>query len=486
MTKYDDEVGPLPSISNEYATAQLGDQRRVKRLIQVAEALRQAPGQSFPRLMTSGAELEGYYRLVNNPNVNYLDIFEPHAVMTSERAAQVKRVAVLHDSSEFEYQGEVPRRGLGRLRSEGQGFLAHTSLAIAADGSQRPLGVIAQKCWARTGRRSSRTARGRRLSGAEYARQNDKESERWWEGVSEASARLKGRTEVIHVMDREGDAFVLLAQMAEAQERFIVRAAHDRNVGAEVVFGTEDRLSDALQGATLVQEREVVLSKRKGIQTPRAQKLTPDRSGRMATLEIRAMQVVLKRPPYLKEGEPWLLLNVVHVVEKDPPAGQAKVEWKLYTTEPITTAEEVMEIVDMYRARWQIEEYFQALKTGCRLEERQHESYEALVNALAIFIPIAWQALLLRNLSRRAPDTPATAALTEQQIEVLRECSSVKLGEQPTVRQALMAVAQLGGHIKNNGDPGWKVLGRGMERLFALEAGWTAAKRQQGNRKCDG
>jgi hypothetical protein len=41
-----------------------------------------------------------------------------------------------------------------------------------------------------------------------------------------------------------------------------------------------------------------------------------------------------------------------------------------------------------------------------------------------------------------------------------------------TVRDAMLGVAALGGHIKNNGDPGWQVLGRGFRRFLELEEGW--------------
>jgi hypothetical protein len=35
----------------------------------------------------------------------------------------------------------------------------------------------------------------------------------------------------------------------------------------------------------------------------------------------------------------------------------------------------------------------------------------------------------------------------------------------------MLAIAALGGHIKNNGDPGWLVLGRGLHDLLLLELG---------------
>jgi IS4 transposase len=38
------------------------------------------------------------------------------------------------------------------------------------------------------------------------------------------------------------------------------------------------------------------------------------------------------------------------------------------TTEAVETAEQVAAVVDAYRARWLIEEFFKALKTGCGFE----------------------------------------------------------------------------------------------------------------------
>jgi hypothetical protein len=48
------------------------------------------------------------------------------------------------------------------------------------------------------------------------------------------------------------------------------------------------------------------------------------------------------------------------------------------------------------------------------------------------------------------------------------------LPRKPTARDALLAVATLGGHLKSNGDPGWLVLGRGLHDLLLLEMGWRA------------
>jgi hypothetical protein len=165
------------------------------------------------------------------------------------------------------------------------------------------------------------------------------------------------------------------------------------------------------------------------------------------------------------------------VLESGTNGDDEPVQWLLATSEPIATTADIERVVDIYRSRWVIEEYFKALKTGCAYEKRQLESDHTLFNGLALLVPIAWQLLLLRTLARDHADIPATQALTETQVAVLVATSAKKLSPLLTVREAMLAIAGLGGHIKNNGDPGWMVLGRGFEHLLMLEKGWIAAKR---------
>ena len=44
--------------------------------------------------------------------------------------------------------------------------------------------------------------------------------------------------------------------------------------------------------------------------------------------------------------------------------------------------EEAIQIIEWYEQRWLIEEFFKALKTGCRMEERQLRSADALEASL--------------------------------------------------------------------------------------------------------
>jgi Transposase DDE domain len=166
----------------------------------------------------------------------------------------------------------------------------------------------------------------------------------------------------------------------------------------------------------------------------------------------------------------------VHVWEPNPPDNVEPVEWFLYTTEPIKTADQQLAVVDYYRARWTIEEYFKAIKTGCNFERRQLRDYEALTNLLAVFAPIAYRLLLIRSEATRVPHEPHSDLVSSDHLDVLRAQGRIPLPPQPT--NIYLAIAALGGHIKYSGDPGWLTFLRGYEKLEILVERWRSAKLQ--------
>lgn len=170
-----------------------------------------------------------------------------------------------------------------------------------------------------------------------------------------------------------------------------------------------------------------------------------------------------------------LNVNVVTAIERGCARGVAPVAWFLVTTEPTETRAQIEFIVDAYRTRWMVEEFFKALKTGCQFERRQFESYQSLDNALAIFLPIAVRLLALRGASRAAPSAPCTT-MTPRQIAILRLHTRRFMSPIPTNEEATMALAEFGGHLRSNGPPAWAILGRALDRLLLIEIGWNHHK----------
>ncbi len=194
------------------------------------------------------------------------------------------------------------------------------------------------------------------------------------------------------------------------------------------------------------------------------------RSSRNCNLSISAGTIEIIRPNLQPLNLPkTLTVNVVRIEEENPPTGEQPIDWTLFTTEPIDTKENILKTVDMYRKRWLIEEYFKALKSGCAYEQRQLESYQTLLIALAILVPIAWNLLLMRALSRIDTGVAAKHFFSSMQFRILRK--KFGLGEQATLEEALRTLARLGGHLKHNGPPGWMTIGRGYHDLLMMELG---------------
>ncbi len=88
--------------------------------------------------------------------------------------------------------------------------------------------------------------------------------------------------------------------------------------------------------------------------------------------------------------------------------------------------------------------------------------------------PIAWRLLLLRNDARDQPAIAASQVLDSDEIDVLRAAVAKRrrLPENPTILDAMLSIASLGGHLKHNGAPGWQTLASGYESLCLLVEGW--------------
>jgi hypothetical protein len=278
---------------------------------------------------------------------------------------------------------------------------------------------------------------------------------------------MKGRATVIHVADREADFYELVSHFVANKMRFVVRFRRHRTVEDK---GSEQAIGDWVENLTGRVKVKVTLSKRKRRAAPRG--AGSSRPKRKATLSFSAGKVNVCRPKVGKAGAPAVAVNVVRVYEENCPAGQEPVEWILVTSEPIATVQAIKRVVRIYDTRWLIEEFFKALKTGCAIEERQAESYAVLEKILALYIPLAWQLLLLRNLSRTHATSPATVILSPEQLDLLRKVSPRPLPRLLSIEATTLALAALGGFLPQNKRPGWAVLGKGLQYLVACEVGY--------------
>jgi hypothetical protein len=455
----------VTDVLGEFDKLQLPDKRTGRRVRRMVAALAKDPRASFPVAMGSVAATEAAYRWLRNRRTVPAKLIEPHHDESWARARQAGTVLSLEDTTEMRFGGRAVREGLGLLLNNGQGFFLHAALLVAFDEHPVPLGVAAYEVLVRE------KARNKKDPQRDYA--DPKNERRRWTRVLKSVDQRAAREglSVIHVGDRETDDFGLMAECYIGGGRFVFRMRFDRRDAC-----TDEVTSKLLEQAPILLERDVELGTRTKLGTGRRKPKHPRPQTRSARLAIRATEILLRRSKPGGDAAPYVPVNVVEVIETSPPPGEEPVLWRLATTEPISTPEEVGRIVDIYRARWLIEEYWKSLKTGCAFEERQLESRKTLENALVLFMPIAWQLLLIRAVARATPKAPASAVLSPRLLLLLRRVAdrenhwNLRLVQDPTAHDAALAIARLGGHLPQNGDPGWQVLRRGLQVLLDMQA----------------
>lgn len=473
-------------VTREFTGMDLGHPQRTARGVKIAAALSRFVGRSLSQAIEDGGQLTLAYRWLRNEFVSSEDLLAPHAAETVRRAAASEHPLVaIHDGTEMSFGGSVRREGLGHLANGGQGFLAHiTLLAALGEKCVEPLGVPVVSPLFRAEPKPKR-------SGRAIAQEPGPESLVWMKNVSAVEELLGRRGSVVHVMDRGGDSFRRLHELQTLACRYVVRAKYDRNVIEEdreiqLLSQSMERAQEVLLTRTIVLSSrhpgELDKSKRalkgaKFARTPGVKKAHPPRKEREAHLHVVAQTVSFLRPKSESRALPTeVTVNVVRVFEPSPPEGLTPVEWLLLTSEPVATADQVARVVDIYRARWLIEEFNKALKTGgCDYESLQLETRESFLNMLSLMVPMAWALLRMRALSRSVPDAPASRVFSQDELTVLAALRQKPFSSSPTVREATLALAAYGGHLKRNGEPGYLILGRALRDLRLAVDGYRAA-----------
>lgn len=451
-----------------YPVGSFGPQDEVwlrDRLLHTLELMEGQPGVTINRLGTRRAERMGAYRMLENEDVSFQRLLTPAAQTVGKAVAQglAGEVALcVHDRTEVELS-HLSMSGLGPVGNPVcQGFFLQTALVTSGDGTA--FGVLGARTWERpAGQRGKAKDRKQRPF-------EQKESVLWWQAMVEAEERVGEPGRLLHIIDAEGDIFELSSRAASQGYQLLVRAGQDRRVQGE-----EGKLWATMEGAPVVGSRQLHVS---------AQPARADRVARMArdaTLSLRYAPLTLL-PPARQGGPPVQAWGVL-VREEAPPQGQKPVEWLLLSNVPIESVEAAWGAVTAYQKRWGIEELHKALKTGCRLERRQHQKREHLENLLALTLLISVTLLRLRSLSRTLPDEPADAVLEPAEVQVLQGLApqlAPRMRPQGalTLRQALLLIALLGGYMANpdKKPPGWLVLWRGYERLRDYVAGFSLAQ----------
>lgn len=463
----------------ETSACDFNDLRLLQRMQLILERLAENPMASLKSALRGWAEVMGAYRFCNNKRTSVESVIGPHREATLLRLSEHPRVLHVQDTTELDYTPKKKLKGTGPLSTiSRQGFFAHNQLVITPE--RLVLGV-----W-----HTDIDARDENVHGQSAQRKHmpieQKESHRWLRGYR-AACELAERsgTQVISCADREGDIYEIFEQHLQGVESgkpvadFLIRSNQDRACMPEADEKAFGKLHAKVASSPLLGTIAVeVKAKEQYKKVKGGSRKMVKRTARTATLEVRS-RIVALRPPYRKDANPpEVKMQVLIAAEKNPPADEDPILWILLTSLPVPGFAAAVDIIELYRVRWEIEVFHRVLKTGCKVEQLQLKSDKATKVALALYMVVAWRVLYVMRLGRECPNLPCDAVFEEDEWQSLWVICH---GEQalkttPSLGEFVLKVAEFGGFLarKADGNPGPQAIWQGLTRLRDFTLAWQS------------
>jgi Transposase DNA-binding len=446
-----------------FGNADLGDKRRSRRLVKVADQMVHRPGGSLPEKINSPNALKAMYRLLDSPSVTHQAILDSHQrhLFDEVLSEQSGYMLLISDATELEYTGrESMASDLGQIGNGfRRGFIAQNVLAVNPE-TRKTLGLANQVLHRRpqVKKGETKTARQKRQS---------RESLLWLK----ATRGLPADRKLVDVCDRGADTTEFLEHESKSGRTFLIRSSQNRNCFAG--DGDKTKLHDDARKQKSLGSWELEVTCTSEFKSPhrrKGKKRKVVRKKRTATMQVSAAPVSL--PVSKAKSAPTIDIWVVRVWESNPPSGQERLEWFLITNHEVATFEDAWQVVGWYETRWVIEEYHKCLKTGMQIESYQFTDTERLEPAIALTSVTAITLLNLRDDSRdeTTKDRQATEYLDRQYIQILSMWRHGKVKADWTVGEFVLALARLSGHQNRKSDhpPGWQKLWKGWHELHAM------------------
>jgi hypothetical protein len=402
-----------------------------------------------------------FTRFLRNHAVTAEEMVCHAATVTAARVAG-RDIVVIQDTSELTLGGRRARdNGYGPVGKGGAvgGLLLHAALVLEV-GSNALLGLIEAKVWNRDDgkvapRRSRATA--------------DKESQRWLDVTSCAGDALAAAKSITVISDRESDIYEHFARRP-SNAHLIVRACQNRKIATDDEHLLLFPFIDGLPEAGRIRIKIAA---------------APGRKERIADLAIRFSSVELCKPLHgaARDIPDTIGLTLVDVREVSTPDDGKPVHWRLLTTNAVSTMRQAQQIVDLYRMRWTVEEFFRLLKTaGFDIEAADIGDPPAMIKLVTAAVVAAVTVMQLVKARDGTTDQQLADAFAQDDRPVL-EAVSAKLEGATALQKnphpkgslafAAWTIARLGGWTGYYGKPGPKVMRRGLDDFRRIKYGTT-------------
>jgi hypothetical protein len=445
----------------EFGRSGIEDARWRRRLVEMGRQAVRRPAGRVTEAFGDDAARQGAYGLLESEAVEPTQVAAAVFVACAVRSAEHEFVFCPVDGTSLRLVDREKAKGFGSVgshKNQARGLKVMNAMALSPLGV--PLGLTAQQWWNRPHRRRRRHR--------DKLPAEQKETHHWLEAIRNTRlviAQHAPKARCWFQLDREGDAWPMLAEAGLENQWFTVRSCRNRHV--LLPHRRKSKLYSLLEKQAL--RDSFMMQVRPGSK----------RRGRLGRFTIRACPVTLNLRDKRTGRRFPMTLNAVRIRESGTtPRAERPIEWVLLTNHSIETTADLHRIAFGYSMRWRIEEVHRSWKSGaCRVEDTQLRSTNAVVKWATILAAVAVRIERIKQLSREEPSSPATVEFSQSEIRaaaILRfgEAGDKKVskGPLPTIEEVALWVAKIGGYTgkSSGGPPGSITIGRGLVEVRAV------------------
>jgi hypothetical protein len=348
------------------------------------------------RVGTDRSAIVGYHRFLKNKSVNHGLMMKSHQEYLSASVSGEDLICI-QDTTEYNYHhhsGLIGSDELGTISNGiSLGLRVHPVLVTSAK-DDFTYGLSSLQIINRQGQTQDKNERKYNTLPIEK-----KESKRWLQAIEDSKNCLSKANSLTFVSDRESDIFQLWSRVPDERTHLVIRCSFMR------------KFTDLENQTEITPDSALRVLGQTTIKLPaRAEKRTKSRE---ALLEISVGQVWTLKPVTLKQQKEnrdpdRIALTMVAVKEIIPPGSTVTdpITWFLLTDLQVNDLQEALNVVNIYKKRWHIEQLFRLSKQkGFALEESQLERAHSLQNLIALVFIAAiriYQMVSSRNNEERS------------------------------------------------------------------------------------
>jgi hypothetical protein len=320
------------------------------------------------------------------------EIWSGHTPATLARIRTQEVVLLVQDTTFLQDGTTQPQAGMGTVKiNTREEYLLHPTVALTPERVN--LGVVGIKVWQRPAQPGAQQRNSKPIE--------EQERYRWLAGYQGACAVKQAcpATVVVNMADRAGDIqdWYVDTMRREPDQRAecMIRAKWHRRIvpgSAQQYFWAERQPTHALGTRTIELARQ------------------PEGPPRSVTLSVTAKPVTFHGARRPGGKLPPVTVSAVYAREPSPSQGEAPIAWVRLPSLPVTEVPRACTVVPWSRGRWDMELLFRVLTHGGQLAQVRVQTDQRVLNALAIYLIVAWRIHNITMAGRGRPprdrDTP--------------------------------------------------------------------------------